>query len=154
MAPPLSSWLSPDLIRGSVPGHPDQEKRGASRNEITGTGPVMTWRGYRGSEPPLLSRLTARAEGRVELAGGVALGHLGRREHALDLGGLAGGVEFLQALLAELGHRLHGGLQILARVELARVLGQHLADLAGHRHAVVGVDVDLAHAVLDAALDL
>jgi uncharacterized protein YaiI (UPF0178 family) len=31
---------------------------------------------------------------------------------------------------------------------------QHLADLAGHRHAVVGVDVDLAHAVLDAALDL
>ena len=62
--------------------------------------------------------------------------------------------ELLQALPAELGHRLHGGLEILARIEFGGFFRKHLADGGGHRQAVVGVDVDLAHAVLDAALDL
>jgi hypothetical protein len=46
------------------------------------------------------------------------------------------------------------GLRYLRGSNSPGCLGEHLADLAGHRHAVVGVDVDLAHAVLDAALDL
>src|SRR3954451_5425857 len=37
---------------------------------------------------------------RGELALGVALGHLGRGQHLLDLGGLACGIEFLEPLLA------------------------------------------------------
>src|SRR3954451_15262498 len=37
---------------------------------------------------------------RGELALGVALGHLSRRQHLLDLGGLARGIEFLEPLLA------------------------------------------------------
>ena len=45
-------------------------------------------------------------------------------------------------------------LEVLARVKLAGVLGEDLADGAGHGHPVVGVDVDLAHPVLDATLDL
>ncbi len=72
----------------------------------------------------------------------------------LDLGGLAGGAEFLEALAADGFHRVHGGLQIFARIELGRLFGEQLADRAGDGHAVVGVDVDLAHAMLDAALDL
>jgi hypothetical protein len=31
----------PGLDPGISPGHPDKEKHGTSRNEITGTGPVM-----------------------------------------------------------------------------------------------------------------
>jgi hypothetical protein len=56
--------------------------------------------------------------------------------------------------LADALRRLGGGLQRLARVELAGLLGEDLAHRAGHRQADVGVDVDLAHAAGDAALDL
>ncbi len=62
--------------------------------------------------------------------------------------------KLLETLLAELRQRSHGRLHIFARIEFARVFLQHAADLAGHRHAAVGIDVDLAHAILDAALDL
>src|SRR5947209_18568445 len=43
---------------------------------------------------------------RIELALGVALRHLGWRQHLLDLACLACGIEFFQPLPAELGHRL------------------------------------------------
>ena len=36
----------PGLDPGISPGHPDSEKRRVSQIEITGTGPVMTWRVY------------------------------------------------------------------------------------------------------------
>ena len=49
---------------------------------------------------------------------------------------------------------LRAAIKRLARVELARFLGEGLAHRTGHREADVGVDVDLAHAALDAALDL
>src|SRR5664279_112767 len=72
-------------------------------------------------------RLTARSGGgrsrhlRIELALDVALGHLGGGQHFLDLAGLPRGIEFLQPLLAELGHRFHRRLEIFARVELFRI---------------------------------
>jgi hypothetical protein len=56
----------------------------------------------------------------------------------------------LQILLGGLA----GRLEPFAGVELVGVLGQELAHRAGHRQADVGVDVDLAHAVLDGFLDL
>src|SRR3954452_22698266 len=43
----------------------------------------------------------------VELALGVALGHVGGGQHLLELGGLPCGVELLEPLLAELGHGFH-----------------------------------------------
>src|SRR6185437_6754192 len=49
---------------------------------------------------------------------GVALGNVRRRQHLLDLARLPCSIEFLQPLLAKLGHRFHGGLEIFARVEL------------------------------------
>src|SRR5216684_8029665 len=90
---------------------------------------------------------------RIEFALDITLRHLGGGQHPLDLAGLTRGVEFLQPLFAKFRHRLHRGLEIFARIEFAGILVEHLADLAGHRHPVVGVDVDLADAVLDAALD-
>ena len=65
------------------------------------------------------------------------------------------------ARLAELLHplaadHLHGVAQrdeVAARVELVGVVAHELADGGGGREAPVGVDVDLAHAVADAALD-
>ena len=56
-------------------------------------------------------------------------------------------------MLDELGHRVHRRLQIFARIKFTGVFGKHFADLAGHGHAVIGVDIHLAHAILDAALD-
>ena len=50
--------------------------------------------------------------------------------------------------------RVPGRRGPLRRVELLRVLGHVLADGARHRQPDVGVDVDLAHAVLDGLLDL
>src|SRR5216683_6830800 len=90
----------------------------------------------------------------IELALDVTLRHLGGGQHLLDLARLTGGIEFLQPLLAEFRHRFHRRLEIFARIEFAWILVEYLADLARHRHAVVGVDIDLADAVLDAALDL
>src|SRR5215207_1590258 len=52
---------------------------------------------------------------------------------------------------------LHGGagrLEVVARVELAGVLGEGLADRAGGGQPEVGVDIDLPHAVLYPLLDL
>src|ERR1700687_902226 len=91
---------------------------------------------------------------RIELALDVALRHFGGGQHLLDLAGLACGIEFLQPLFAKPSHRLHRGFEIFARIEFLRIVVQYLSYLPGHRHAVVGVDVDLADAVLDAALDL
>ena len=67
---------------------------------------------------------------------------------------LAGGAELLEALGAQPLERIHRRLQELARIELAPLLERDLAELPGHRHAAVGVDVDLAHAVADAGHDL
>jgi hypothetical protein len=46
------------------------------------------------------------------------------------------------------------GLEPFAGIELVGVLEQELAHRAGHGQTDVGVDVDLAHAVLDGFLDL
>src|SRR4051794_27814743 len=101
----------------------------------------------------LLRGVAAHAKLGIKITAGVAARH-DRYRNRLDLRCLAGGSELLVALPAELGHRIHGGLEISARVELAGMLLQEAADFAGHGHPVVGVDIDLAHAVTDAALDL
>ncbi|MBO0663664.1 hypothetical protein J1C48_13830 [Jiella sp. CQZ9-1] len=44
--------------------------------------------------------------------------------------------------------------QDLARTERLRPLHRHPAKLPGHHHPAVGIDIDLAHAVLNAAHDL
>src|SRR5690606_8424602 len=46
------------------------------------------------------------------------------------------------------------GLEVFTRVELGRILGHEAADRAGHGKANIGVDIDLAHAVLDRFLNL
>src|SRR6266700_494177 len=89
---------------------------------------------------------------RIEFALGVTLGHLGGGENLLELAGLSRGVELLQALLAELGHRLHRRLQIFARIELVLMFSEHFADPAAPRHPGAGVDIDPAADVLDAPL--
>src|SRR6185312_12028575 len=62
----------------------------------------------------------------------------------------AGAAECLEARLADLARRDDRRLEELARIEFARVLRDRAADRTGHREADVGVDVDLADAVLDA----
>src|SRR5262245_25669733 len=122
-----------------------QVRRGASR---PGSGRFLAGRYV----ARLLRSVAAAVEFGVKVTASVTLRHGGEGDR-LDLRGLAGRPEFLEPLPAELNHRLHGGFQILARVEFAFVFGEHPADFTGHRHPVVGVDVDLAHAVADAALD-
>src|SRR5271169_896635 len=135
------SWSTPK--DSSQPRMPRKEKD-TSQGPVNGTTRV----------PARASLRLASRHLWIELALDVTLCHLGGSQHFLDLARLAGGVELLQPLFAELGHRLHRGLEIFARVEFFRVFVEHLADLPGHRHPVVGVDIDLAHAVLDAALNL
>src|SRR5258708_6799997 len=66
------------------------------------------------SAEALLRGLQRHSELRRQLAAGVALGHGGEGK-GLDLVGLAGGAELLETLGADLAHRLHGRLQVLAR---------------------------------------
>ena len=58
---------------------------------------------------------------RVELAGGIASGHLVHR-HDPDLRGIASRPKRSKPVAAEIAHRIHRRLQEFARVELARVL--------------------------------
>jgi hypothetical protein len=84
--------------------------------------------------------------------GPVFHGDRGER-HRLDPACLAGAAELLVAFDADGLGRQHCRLQIVARIELCGILVQVLANGGGHGQPNVGVDVDFAHAVLDAFLD-
>src|SRR5690606_2602912 len=71
----------------------------------------------------------------------------------LDLRGVTGCAEGFVAGDADIAHGLDGFAEELARVELAGVVRHVAADGTGGRQTQVGVDVDLAHAVLDAFND-
>src|SRR6185437_210641 len=88
-----------------------------------------------------------------ELARTVALRHVPER-HRRDPRRHAGAAELLVTFLADRLRREHRRLQVIARIELRRILGEETADRPGHRKADVGVDVHLAHAVPDALANL
>src|SRR5690606_14139638 len=71
-----------------------------------------------------------------------------------DLRCVTRGAEAFEPVAAERAQRIDRRFQELPRVELSRIFHRDAAELPGHRHAAVGVDVDLADAVADAALDL
>src|SRR5918998_911425 len=83
----------------------------------------------------------------------VSDGHVGEGDGVV-IRSVAGLAKSLHAGLYDLLHGGAGGLQVVARVELTRVLGEGLADGAGRGEAQVCVHVYLAHAVLDALLNL
>src|SRR5512137_2760790 len=86
----------------------------------------------------------------IERARAIAFRHLRQRDH-LDPRTMAGRTELLEALAAEISHRVHRGFQEFTRIELAPALRGDLAERRGHRQPAVGVDIDLADAVSDAA---
>ena len=51
-------------------------------------------------------------------------------------------------------HALAGRGEVLARIEVTRILGEVLADCSRHRETGVGVDVDLAHGALRSLAEL
>src|SRR6185369_536981 len=67
---------------------------------------------------------------------------------------MSGLSELRHALGNNLLHGFASRLQVVARIELLRRLSEYLPDRARDRQAVVGIDVDLAHAVADAELNL
>jgi len=67
---------------------------------------------------------------------------------------LIGLTELTHALFTDLLHRRASRCQVVARVELFRLLRERFANRAGDRESVVGVDIDLANAGADAALNL
>src|SRR5258708_20262647 len=75
----------------------------------------------------------------IELALDVTLRHLGGGEDLFDLPGLTRGVELLQPLFANLGHCLHRGVEIFARIQLFRVAVLNLSYLPGHPPPLLGV---------------
>src|SRR5918998_2002671 len=79
--------------------------------------------------------------------------HVGQRDGIVVLR-VAGLSESLHARLYDPLHRGPSRLQIVAGIELRRVLGEGLADRTRRGQTQVGVDVDLPHAVLDALLYL
>src|SRR5690606_17491631 len=89
---------------------------------------------------------------RIQLAAGVALEHAFQGD-GLDLAGIAGGAEGFVTGDADVAHGGDGLGEVFARIELAGVLRQELANRARGGQTQVGVDVDLAHAVLDALDD-
>ena len=71
----------------------------------------------------------------------------------LDLAGVAGCPELLITVEADLLHVSPGRLVEVAGVEVGGILEGSFADRSSEGEAIVGVDVDLAHAVADAFLD-
>src|SRR5713226_5819177 len=67
---------------------------------------------------------------------------------------MAGSTELLKTLAAEVTHRIHCRLEEFARIELASAPGRDFPERRGHRQPAVGVDIDLADAMPDAANDL
>ena len=90
---------------------------------------------------------------RLQFALGIAVRHRLQRDR-LDLGSLASAAERFVTRLADLLHRLGGYRQEFARIEVLGIFREIAAHRAGRCHAKVGVDIDLAHAVLDAFDDL
>lgn len=79
--------------------------------------------------------------------------------HALDGGGLAklagitGLAESCHPGHANFLHGRSGWLQIVAWIEFFGMLHEHFADSTRHRHAIIGIHIDLAYPVLDASLN-
>src|SRR3989344_1321394 len=71
----------------------------------------------------------------------------------LDLRSVACGTEGFVTGDAHVAHGSHGGAEEFTWVEFARVGGHQATHRTGGRQAQVGVDIDLAHAVLDALDD-
>src|SRR5688500_17212142 len=67
---------------------------------------------------------------------------------------LTGGAEGFEARHAEAARGGDARPEVLARIEVGRFLGQPSTDGARHGKPDVGVDVDLAHPIADALLDL
>src|SRR6185312_3306553 len=88
----------------------------------------------------------------IEGSGAIAPRHLCQRND-LDLRGVAGSPELLEALPAEIAQTVHCRFQEFARIEFTPRLCRDLAECSSHRQPAVGVDIDLADAVLDAADD-
>src|SRR5438477_340041 len=76
------------------------------------------------------------------------------QRHCPDFTRLARAAEGFVACLAYGLGRLHRILEVLAGVEFALVFIEIAADSPGHCQPDVGVDIDFAHPVLDAFLDL
>src|SRR5690606_36624067 len=136
-------------LPGAAGQHQHRAAQGASNDESHIPSPRQT-------KAPQSGAFGA-SDGLVDLGGqlatGVALEHAYQGDR-LDLGVVTGGAEGFVAGDADVAHGVDGLGEELARVELARVLGHHAADGTGGGQTQVGVDVDLAHAVLDAFYDL
>ena len=69
--------------------------------------------------------------------------------------GLAVGAQNVDDLVSDhVLDSLAGGLQVLPGIEVIGMLGEVLADVAGHGQTDVGVDVDLAHGQLGSLTQL
>src|SRR5690606_27159503 len=100
----------------------------------------------------LLHHDNRSADFRVQFATGVTLVHAFQRDR-FDLGSIAGGTEGFVTGDTDITHGFDGFGEEFTRVELARVFGHHATHGTGRGQAQVGVDVHLAHAVLDAFND-
>src|ERR1700733_7028626 len=83
----------------------------------------------------------------------IALRHRLERDRRNSLR-LSGAPEGLETRLAQRSRSLSGRDQRLTRVELARIPAKGSAHGAGHRQTNICVDIHLAHAGADSALDL
>lgn len=91
----------------------------------------------------------------IRMAGPLALSWSKVLHHdGTDLGCVTGLTEGYHAGDADLLHGRASWLQVIAWVKLLRAFHQHFANRSGDRHATVGINVDLAHAELDTALNL
>src|SRR5260370_1599631 len=84
---------------------------------------------------------------RVQLAVGVALGHLGDRDRRVVLA-VSGLAELGHALGHDFLHGIPGRLHVVAGIDLLPRVPQNLAEGAGDGGASVGAHVGLGHAVL------
>ena len=143
-----------DALGGSPAAAASSRPRRVAAEMSSSSRPSRSTRSATTAGPPAARRpssMSARLSG--DRAAGVALA-ISSSGNGLVVTGVAGLAECGHALRDHLLHRLAGGLQVARGSNFSGCSAEHLADRAGDRQAVVGVDVDLADAVPDAELDL
>lgn len=67
---------------------------------------------------------------------------------------MKGGEEMIEKIIEKIGNRRNGGIEVIERIELDRLLMKDEEDMEGNRNEVISIDVDIEKEMIDEEMDL